>query len=73
MTDQITTDTIQGPVALTVEQAPCKRQVAGSTPGQGLHEALYDFYKKLKDNQKPLEPEFQQVIDDNLWDLLGKT
>lgn len=38
MTDRTTTDTTyHGPVAQMVEQSPCKRQVAGSIPGQGLH------------------------------------
>lgn len=33
---------------------------------------LADFYRKLASEQKPLEPEFQKVIDDNLWELLER-
>jgi hypothetical protein len=31
---------------------------------------LLDFFNNLASQQKPLEPEFQKVLDDNFWDLI---
>lgn len=31
---------------------------------------LFDFFKNLASQQKPLDSEFQQVLDDNYWDLI---
>ena len=41
MADRTITETIQGPVALMVEQGSCKAKVAGSIPGQGLQNVLW--------------------------------
>jgi len=39
------------------------------------HEAdlieLISYFRNIAENQKPLEPEFQKVLDDNFWDLLS--
>jgi hypothetical protein len=34
-------------------------------------EIINNFFKELAKNQQRLEPEFQKVLDDNLWSLLG--
>lgn len=31
---------------------------------------LLDFFNNLAAQQEPLGPEFQQVLDDNYWDLI---
>ena len=33
---------------------------------------LYEFFEKLLKNQKDLSPEFQKVLDDNFWELIGE-
>lgn len=38
-----------------------------------LEKALGEFYNKLLLNQKPLEPEFQKVLDDHFWELLDES
>ena len=30
------------------------------------------FQKELLDNTKPLEPEIQELVNDNFWDLVGE-
>lgn len=34
--------------------------------------AMANFYGKLSAEQEPLEPEFAQVLFDNLWDLYAE-
>ena len=29
------------------------------------------FFNELAKKQKPLEPEYQKILDDNLWEMLG--
>jgi hypothetical protein len=36
-----------------------------------LRRALSVFGKKLAAEQKPLEPEIQEVLKDNIWELLA--
>ena len=37
----------------------------------GITEASVAVYQKLLEEQKPLEPEFAQILEDNFWDLCG--
>lgn len=41
-----------------------------SEEGEGLAQALSEFESRLRENQEPLDPEFQKVIDDNYWELV---
>lgn len=57
-------DLIFSDAVRTLEIEQRKYQQSNSTDMVGY------FYEILK-NQKPLGPEFQKVIDDNYWSLLG--
>ena len=35
-------------------------------------ESMSELYQTLSESQEPLPEEFQQVLDDNRWDLLVK-
>ena len=35
-----------------------------------LADALEKFAKELRENQRPLPPEFRKVLEDNYWELL---
>jgi hypothetical protein len=34
---------------------------------------LMEFYKNLLEQQKPLGKEFEQILNDNFWELLVET
>ena len=42
-------------------------------PDEPIEDILNDFAKNLLENQQPLDPEFQKVIDDNYWELITDT
>lgn len=42
-----------------------------SIDGIPVENILNDFAKNLLENQQPLDPEFQKVIDDNYWELIS--
>ena len=44
-----------------------------SIDGIPVETILNDFAKNLLENQQPLDPEFQKVLDDNYWELITDT
>ena len=44
--------------------------VQHSIDGIPVENILNDFAKNLLENQKPLDPIFQKILDDNYWDLI---
>lgn len=36
-----------------------------------FEKAIREFSKKLIENQEPLEPEFEKVLNEHFWDLLA--
>ena len=36
------------------------------------NDAMLEIYRFLSGHQEPLPPEFQKVLNDNLWELLVK-
>ena len=47
--------------------------IQNSIDGIPVETILNDFAKNLLENQEPLDPDFQKVLDDNYWDLITDT
>ena len=35
-----------------------------------IDNSLNEFFEQFVKDQKPLDPDFQKILNDNLWDLL---